>query len=156
MRYLIVLLLVYSQNLKGQQSIPFEDKESYEFELDYNFKTKTVDNRDEVYQSKRKALSGPTLLPYVKVFLTMTNLPKDRYRVRIIDDLGTKVLTKKLKPNMRIMVDMGYADDIKDGVGPHRYDIYFEDKEKNKLSKIVLDIDKDGNFFVNEKPYGKI
>lgn len=153
--YLIVVFVLISPLLNSQDQIPFEDKLSYKFELDYNFKTKTTQQSNELEPGKIRTV-GSSLLPYVKVFLTLTNMPADRYRVRIINDLGAKVLTKKIKHNMRIIVDMGYADDIKDGIGPHRYDIYFEDKSKNKLSKIVLDIDKEGNFLVNEQLYGKI
>ncbi len=153
--FLVLVFTFFAHHLKGQDTIPYENKDSYKFELDYNFKSKPVQDREEInFEQKRS--SGNTLLPYVKVLITLTNMPEDRYKVRITNDLGNKVLTKKIKKNMQIVVDMGYADDIKDGVGPHKYDIIFEDKEKKKLSKIVLDIDRDGNFWVNEQRFGKI
>ncbi|MEL7001529.1 MAG: hypothetical protein AAFN93_02210, partial [Bacteroidota bacterium] len=140
---------------KGQDEVPYEDKSSYKFELDYNFQSR-VRSTSEAYSTKPRSAVSSTLLPYVKVLITLTNLPADRYRVKVLNNFNVKVLNRKVKSNMQIIIDMGYANDIKDGITANHYVVTFEDKSRNKLSKIVLEIDKEGNFLVNDQQYGKI
>lgn len=159
MKYCFLILSIFTfEGIVAQDSLPYENKENYKFELDYNFKSRPIESVNDVQvgYSRKPAGSSSTLLPYVKVFLTFNNLPKDRYKVKIVNNLGNRVYSKKLKPDQKVVLDMGYANDIKDGIGPHRYDIYFENKEKEKLSKIVIDIDSDGHLKVNDQLYGKI
>lgn len=156
MRILTIILLILGfHTVKSQDEIPYEDRSNYKFELDYNFKNRVLVSSEE-YKSNKKKVTNSSLLPYVKVLITLTNLPEDRYKVRVVNDLGIRVLARKLKPNMQIIIDMGFADDIKDGIGAHQYDVVFEDKSKKELSKIVIDIDEDGNFLLNNQWFGKI
>jgi hypothetical protein len=52
-------------------------------------------------------------------------------------------------------LDIGYTDDVKDRLVASQYTITFLGEEKNQISRIVIFIDKDGTFFVNDEIRGK-
>ena len=157
MKLLIILFLILiglSPDLPAQQTVPFRDTASYEFILDYNFKRKSPPPGDLVSNNQNRF--SHDLLPYVKVKLKVLHLEASDYRVQIITNKGNAVYNKRIKEPMEIILDMGFAEDIKERLIPHLYYVNFLDKEKNVHSTITIEVAENGRFLVNDKLYGQL
>lgn len=137
--------------------IPYLEDDLYSYELDYSFVNKPSDPPTTIDFTEKKAVSSSVPLPYVKVILELRDLPTDYQRYRVVDNYGKVGSKKKIKVlPVKIEIDMGFADDIKDQVGPNKFTVNLldEDKEINRI--IVFEFDSDGNMFVNGTHRGKI
>ncbi len=57
---------------------------------------------------------------------------------------------------MKVKLDLGYTDDIKDRVSAYEYVAYFLSDDKKPLSRVVLFFDKDGTYYVNGEKRGRL
>ncbi len=153
-KLIIVLLVFFSANIYSQD-VPFLPLADFEFELDYDFKSKPPPDKNKVTFTEKTPYSAD-LLPYVKVNFSFTNLPEEAFRVRVVNLRGGIVKSKKVKNLDILEFDMGFSDDIKDRVEPHAYYIYIENKTKDYLSKVKIFVDESGDFYLNDEPFGKI
>lgn len=154
-RFLFLILFCATLSAHGQDT-PFLPLADFEFELDYNFKSKPPPVKDKVSFTEKQPRYSADLLPYVKVRFKFTNPPADVFRVRVVNQRGGIVKTKKMKNLEVLEFDMGFAEDIKDRIEPHAYYIYLENKSKDQLSKIKIFVDESGDFYLNDEPFGKI
>jgi len=136
------------------QDVPFLPTDDFEFKLDYGFETKPPPSQDRKEYDKNVSYNGGPL-PYVKVNFKFTNLPENAFRVRVFTDKQT-IKNKKLKKIDNLDIDLGFADDIKDRVEPYTFFIYLENKSKERLSMIKIYVEETGDFYLNDKLYGKI
>lgn len=155
MRLLIVVLLFFTNTLGFCQDVPFLPLADFEFELDYNFKTKPPPEKDKLLLTENRR-STAEFLPYVRVSFRFNNLPAEAYKIRVVDQGGGMVKSKKVKKLEVLEFDLGFSDDIKDRVKPHAYYIFIEDKSKVNLSKIKIFVDESGDFYLNDELFGKI
>ena len=80
----------------------------------------------------------------------------EEVRIRVIENGSKTVFNKKFDMNTVLKLDMGYTDDIKDRVSAYEYTVYYLTADKKPLSKIVIQFDEDGTYFVNGEKRGKI
>src|SRR5690606_8590973 len=97
---------------------------------------------------------GP--LPHLTLLLKVLKAGKDETRLRITNNLGEQMINRKLKEGLVIQLEAGFTDDLKDRTGPHEFTVYFLSDKKDKLSKIVIRVERDGTFLVNEHVRGKL
>ncbi len=57
---------------------------------------------------------------------------------------------------MEFDLRLGFVDDMKDHVSGYLHVITFYDDDRNPVSQIVIEFDKDGNYFVNGQQRGKV
>jgi len=154
MKHLLLYVLTFCAIHTQAQDVPFLSTDDFEFKLDYGFETKPPPSQDRrEYDTKVRYSAGP--LPYVKVNFKFVDLPENAFRVRVLADKET-IKNKKLKRVEDLDFDLGFADDIKDRVEPHAYYIYLENKNKERLSLIKIFVEETGDFYLNDKLYGKI
>jgi hypothetical protein len=150
MKVVIFLLCLLSL----QQEIPFKPKDQFEVQLDFKFKTRYV-NSSLIELEKSPTTTG-AMLPYLTLNINVLKLNAGEIRVRIEDNRGQLIYNKKAAEGMVANIDLGYTDDIKDGISAHQYQVNFIDKEKKCLSRILIDFEKDGTYLVNGEKRGKL
>ena len=151
-----LLLALTVLSLEAQQEIPYRQENTYEIKLDYDFKNRVVDDQDVVRVSERFRKERHGLLPYLIVNFSLLKIEPDDYRIRVTDNAEDLVLSKKIKPDQVYKIDMGFTDDMKDGVTPNRFNIHFIDQQKTLKSRVVLEVLEDGTFLVNERVHGRL
>lgn len=141
--------------LYGQGAVPFRSDSTYDFKLDYNFKTKPEPAHGEVSYTEYYKRSND-ILPYVKVTISMLDLRENDFRVKVVNNQGDQVYSRKMRLPLEFNLDLGFAEDIKERLVPHLYNVYFFDKEKNIQSRITIEVTESGDFLLNDKVYGKL
>ena len=139
----------------AQGPIAYESKENFEFELDYSFKMKPPPERDKVDLGYSTSYTAQPL-PYLKLKFGFLNLPKHYFRLRVEDNFGVVRRNKRLRAPGIYVLDMGYSDDVKDRVAPHKYTLFFLSKERDKISKIEVEVEENGNLLLNGEFHGRI
>ncbi|MEQ8245670.1 hypothetical protein [Fulvivirga sp.] len=156
MKNLLILLIVIPSHLNSQEAnVPFLSPDDFDFELDYNFKTKPYNVKDVAY-SERELNNSTENLPYVKMKIILKNTSEDQFRYKVHTNKSDIILNRKIKGNDDFVIDMGFADDIKDRVHAHQFSVIIYNKDKDPLSKIVIEFSVNGDMFINEKLMGKI
>jgi hypothetical protein len=153
---LIVLVL-----LESQVTLPFKPKEEFEIKLKYEFKQKPiVDNSansihlDET-TGERERRTSSAMLPFVAINLRVLKLNSEEVKVKILDNKMSVVYNKRVKQDDIINLVLGFTDDMKDRVTPHEYTIFFTTADKKELSRILITVNEDGTFLVNDEKRGK-
>jgi len=136
-----------------QESVPFKPTEEYEFTLNYEFRNKPGIDRFEVDWSNMQKYSEGTL-PYAKIKIKLLKLSEEEERVKIINNLGHRIYSRKASLDTDIEVELGFTDDLKDHISVFEYDIIFFSK-RNDVSRINLYVEEDGSFLVNGEKRGK-
>jgi hypothetical protein len=141
------------------QDSPFKPKEDFELKLQYEFKQRDQINNssvkfdETVREHERRTNSA--LLPFVGFNLKLLKYVPEEVRVKIIDNTGKTALSKKIKQDDVISLTLGFTDDMKDRVTPHEYTVRFFNDDKKELSRIVIRVETDGSFIVNDEKRGK-
>lgn len=133
-----------------QDDIAYKPKDEFEVKLDLSFKSKSA---TESTKTSREKTTG--LLPYLKLNVRILKLQPDEARIRVIRDSKEAVLNKKLNGEIEIKLDVGYTDDVKGGISGYKHEIQFMSAEKKVLRRILIEIDKEGNYMINGEKRGK-
>lgn len=158
MNILIVFITCLSLNLHQDIEIPYLGEQYFSYELDYSFQKKTTSSSTEIDMvRKQPKILKITPLPYVRVNLVLRDLDNRILKYKIIDNYGKTRGTKKVKIlPIKIEIDMGFGEDIKDRTGPHQFILTLIDDNKNIDSRVVFEFDEEGNMMVNGVLSGKI
>lgn len=142
------------------QEVPYKADNEFTVELNLSFKQRPpasnyTYNFDETSREyKKRNMPGPT--PYVELSVSIDKPNDNEDRLKVFQADEKMVLSKKLKGKLEFKLDAGYTDDLVDQLPGHYHLISFYDDEKKEVSRIVINFDKDGNYFVNGKARGKI
>ena len=85
----------------------------------------------------------------------MLKLSAEEVKVRITNNLGIRIATRKVEEGTVVPIEVGFTDDAKDRVSAHQYLLTFLSPKRAETSKIVIEIEKDGTFLVNGQKRGK-
>lgn len=135
-----------------QEDVAYKPKDEFEVKLDLSFKPKS-DTDESIKRDNREKATG--LLPYLKLDVKVLKLQPEEVRVKVIRDSREVVLAKKLKGAVELKLDVGYTDDVKGGISGYKHEVQFMSEEKKVLSRILIEIDKEGNYLVNGEKRGK-
>jgi hypothetical protein len=138
---------------------PFKPKDDFEVKFDLTFKQRTHDEK-AVYinesRAEREKRTITTPLPYLKLFVKIKRLEPEEIKLKVIRDNKNTVISKKTEQDMEFKLELGFTDDIKDRISGYKHVIQFLSAKKDVLSRIVIEFDKDGNYFVNGEKRGKV
>ena len=140
------------------QEVPFKPSDEFDIKLDYQFKQRPQRDHNSVYlaESKNSGRNNSTgVLPYLVLNVTLLKLTEEKMRVQISKNIDNRPVSKKVSVNSTLQLDLGFTDDMKDQVNAYRYTISFINAAKETVNKIVISVDKDGSFFVNDEKRGK-
>jgi hypothetical protein len=151
----VYLLLFF---LSFAQTVPFKPKEEFEVKLNYEFRPRPTENtakiRFEDTRSDREKQSSSSVLPYLKLNINIL-AAAGAVKAKFQNNKNGNLASKKVKDGVILPIDIGYTDDVKDRVAAHHYTVTFLNEDKTEISKIVIFIDKDGTFLVNDEKRGK-
>ena len=94
------------------------------------------------------------MLPYLLVTVTILNVKPEEVKFKCEANAKT-VFNRKVGKSSSYIIDMGYIDDIKDGLSPNDFNLFAVSPEKESLNRIHMKIEKDGTFLVNGEKRGK-
>lgn len=137
--------------------VPYRNKDDFQIELKYDLRT-----RPAVELNKVQLDPNPTgvkrqktgMLPYLLVTVKIFNVKPEEVRFRCEDNTRT-VFNRKLSKSSSFVIDMGYIDDIKDGLASNDFTVIAVSRNKEPLNRIHMKIEKDGTFLVNGEKRGK-
>src|SRR5262245_15104398 len=137
MLLLILFLLLSFQD----PEIPYKPGDQFKITVDYKFKTKPMSEHftidyTETREQHDKRTGGP--LPYLVLKVSIRKLQEGEEKVRVIDSENKLVHSMKAKLETPFDIDLGFTDDIKDGVSPNEYNIFFTGKGKGEVSRVHL------------------
>lgn len=141
------------------QDVPNKPSEDFQIDIDYKFKARTQD-RNTVHVSEsqseqdRRAL-GTTPLPFLTINLIIKNLGENEIRVRAMNNEKLVLFSRKAELNEKYPMEIGFMDDIKDGLTPREFNIQFLTDKRKEVSRIHMIIQDDGTFLVNNEVRGK-
>jgi hypothetical protein len=76
-------------------------------------------------------------------------------RVRLSKNINDRPVFRKVENNTIIQLDLGFTDDMKDRVTAYEYTVAFISQDKVPINKILIKVDEDGSFYVNDEKRGK-
>lgn len=137
--------------------VPYRNKEDYQVELKYDLRSRPPEALNKVQldmypTTVSKPKSGT--LPYLLVTVKILNPRPEEVRFKCENNTHV-VFNRKLSKSSSFVIDMGYIDDIKDGLASNDFTVYAVGADKVPINRINLHIDKDGTFLVNGEKRGK-
>lgn len=141
------------------QDIPFKPKEEFEIKLNYQFKQRPRADINAVYMDEtrreRDKRNSSDVLPYLVLNVRMLKLSEEEVRIRLENNLDSRVVNKKVTEGMILPIDIGFTADVKDRTTAHEYKLTFLSPKKSNVSKVIIFVDEDGTFLVNGEKRGK-
>lgn len=152
----LITFLIYIQ-----EDAPFKAKEDFEIKFDLSFKQRShSDDNKTVHLNETRAdhekRTSATPLPYLKLMVKVIRVSADEVKLKVIKDDANAVLSKKVESGMEFKLELGYTDDIKDRISGYKHVIQFLSSDKRILSRILIEFDDEGNYFVNGEKRGKV
>lgn len=156
-----MLTLVLFISFFIQDPIPYKPSEEFDLKLDFEFKDRgsgrdpnkiDMDLSPKEYQKR----NGTGVLPYLYINLKVLTQQSNEMRIKVTENGGKNVFSKKFDPSTIIKLELGFTDDIKDRVGAYEYTVVFLNEDKDPVSRIVIYFEKDGTYLVNGQNRGKI
>lgn len=142
-----------------QDTVPHKAKEEFEIKFELSVRqraddddTKTIRYSESVNDYEKRT----GLLPYLKLNVKIITIHPNEVKLKVFKDNGNAGFSKKAERGMEFKLDLGFTDDIKDRVSGYKYVIQFYTLEKKEFSKIVIEFDTEGNYFVNGERRGRI
>jgi len=152
----MLLALVPFLLLFQSAEVPYRTKEDFQVELKYELRSRPATEQNTIHLDPtgvKKGRSG--MLPYLMVTVKILDVTEEEVRFRCEDNTRHTVFNRKLPKASSFVIDMGYIDDIKDGLSANGYNVYAMSDEKEPLNRIEMKIEKDGTFLVNGEKRGK-
>jgi hypothetical protein len=156
----MIRIAIISFLLFFQVEVPFKPKDAFEIKFELSFKARSNSGSqntfhlDETVGEEAKRTSNDPL-PYLKLNVKILNVLPEEVRIKVTRDNKIQLFNKKIDYR-EFKLDVGFTDDIKDGVSGYMHVIEFLSEDKKTVSKIVIEFDREGNYMVNGEKRGKI
>ncbi|MBS1682852.1 MAG: hypothetical protein JST48_14155 [Bacteroidetes bacterium] len=152
MRLLLLYILLWVQG-----DIPFKPAEEFQVHVEVKFKNKPAEYKPNTFDKGGQQIDTPTggLGAFIVVNIVNLKIQPDESKIVVKNSNGIALLKKKTSPIPEIKLELGFADDMKTKTTANEFTVYFLSHKKDKLRKIVLTVEPDGNFLVNGKWHGK-
>jgi hypothetical protein len=143
------------------QEIAFKPQTEFEIKFDMSFKQrdqtseKTTINLHET-QAEHARRTQTETLPYLVLHIKLTKIQPNEIKTKVIRDNQVMVFNKKIEEGLVLKLDVGFTDDIKDQIKGYKHEIQFLAADKTILNRILIEFDKDGNYFVNGEKRGRV
>ena len=139
-----------------QDTPPLKPTTQFDIITNYQLKKKpTSDNVKIVFERQEiDKETGTDLLPYLAIQLRVKHWNPEVNQVRVVDELNKTYLKKKINDTGIYDLELGFIDDIKDGVTSGNFVVNFLNRKK-VVEIITITIKQDGTFLVNDEKRGK-
>ena len=137
-------------------NVPDRAKDDFQIELKYELRSRPAVAHNTVSLDPTGVKQQKTgMLPYLLVTVKVFNVKPEEVRFKCEDNTRHVVFNRKLPKAASFVIDMGFIDDIKDGITSNVYTVYAVSDVKEQLNRIEMKIEKDGTFLVNGEKRGK-
>lgn len=154
-RLLFLAVILFFQ----KEEVPFKPKEEFEIKLDLSFKQRAhFDDGKTIKFNETEYVKRPAegLLPTLKMNVKILAVQVNEAKLKVVKDDRTIVYSKKVEQGMEFKIDLGFTDDLKDQIEGYKHEIQFFSPDRKKVSKILIEFDSDGNYFVNGEKLGRV
>jgi hypothetical protein len=153
---LLSFLFLTTHYLAAQDSLLFRPKEDFEVKLDMQFRPRPANDPNTFkFSDNQGRQTTNAFLPYLRLRVTIFNLTPEEVRYKVQNNFEKKGVSRKISKTPILEIDAGFTDDIKAKLRPSQYLITLMTVSKKETSKILIQIEKDGTFFVNGEKRGK-
>lgn len=138
------------------QDIPYRNEDTYTLELGMEYKKVPVPSTTTFKPGQTTPITNKGSDFYLLIKLNITQLLETDFRIKITNNHGDVVLSKRLNKLEEFVIDIGRSTEIKNGKAPNEYKIEFIGTDKTTKSIITLEFTEIGIFNVNEVQFGQI
>lgn len=157
---MMLLILLFNLWITPIQDIPYKSDSEFSIRLDLVFKPRPTANPSKVEfsetNSEYQKRTNPDPLPYMVLYVSIKDSNQNEQRMRIFRDGKSISGNRKFELMKEIKLDVGYTDDAKDKISGFEHIIYFLTADKKEVSKIVITIAENGDYFVNGQKRGRV
>ena len=138
-----------------QEVVPYKPSNEYEVVIDFKFQDRPPDQQKAVYDVSEEKKKTTGLLPYLRLQVKLLKLNSEEIKVKVVNSKGDVMYNRKASIEAPIDLDIGFIDDVKDGVSPHEFTVLLYSNSKKTISQIKMVVMEDGTFMVNNTRKGK-
>jgi len=139
-----------------QENVPYKSNDEFELKIDLQFKQRPASDQNTVELDRRTLPNSGMKAPYLYLNLLVTKPDLKETRVKVTDNKGKVLLSRKFDPSILIKLDLGFTDDLKDRVSAHQFVVTFMTKDKVATSKVEVFFEEDGTYLVNGEKRGRV
>src|SRR6187551_1063205 len=123
-----------------QAEIPFKPKNEFEIKLNYSFKQRLADEhttlRYDAQEKGHNSQNSSSMLPYLILNVKILKATSTEIKLKVVNNLSSKVISKKAHDGVEFEIDMGFTDDVKDRVTANEFIIFMQNEKREHQSRI--------------------
>lgn len=143
----------------GWQEVPFKPDDEFDIRMEMSFRQRPQSSNTLHYAETRDEYERRTSsdqLPFVVLNVTLKAFHQGEVRMKVIRDSQEQIMSRKVAAGNTFKLEIGFTDDAKDGVKGYHHRVVFLDEKKREVNQILIVIDKEGNYLVNNQKRGKL
>jgi hypothetical protein len=141
------------------QDIPFKPDKEFTIRVELKFKPRPLETSTRVELSETRAeyerRTSTDQLPFLTLYLTTHEVPFAETRMKVLRDRKVIMGNRKIELGKELKIEVGFTDDAKDGISGYEHAIYYMDESRKEVSRILITIDKTGDYYVNGVKRGR-
>ncbi|MBX2969202.1 MAG: hypothetical protein KF803_07505 [Cyclobacteriaceae bacterium] len=157
---ILLILVVLYVFVYPDQEVPFKSSEEFSVRLDMKFMQRPAADPGTVKVDETRAeylkRTSTDQLPHMTLYLLVKEAAANEVRMKIMRDGKSVVSNRKLTIGKEIKLDVGFTDDAKDKISGYEHIVYFLSEDKKEISRIVITIDENGDYFINGQKRGRV
>jgi hypothetical protein len=158
MNVLMLLVALLLPNVQAQD-IPYKPDEEYTIRVDLKFKPRPMADATRVEISETRAeydrRTSTDQLPFLNLYITTKESAWKETRLKVLRDGKVLMGNRKIELGKELKIEVGFTDDAKDGISGQEHIVYYMDESKKEISRIVITIEKNGDYIVNGVKRGR-
>jgi hypothetical protein len=156
----MILFLLFFLMTPEVQQVPYKPENEFSVRVDMKFKSRPIDGTPKIdfteTQKEYDRRTSSSQLPFLTLFITVTEASQGETRMRIMRDGKQTASSKKFDLGKEFPLEVGFTDDAKDGVSGYEHVIFFLKPDKKESNKIVIRIERNGDYYINEQRLGRL
>jgi hypothetical protein len=157
---ILLILVVLYVFVYPEQEVPYKSSEEFAVRLDMKFMQRPAADpgRVKVDETRAEYLKRTSTdpLPHMTLYLMVKEAGTDEVRMKIMRDGRSVASYRKFTVGKEIKLDVGFTDDAKDKISGYEHIVYFLSDDKKEVSRIVITIDENGDYFINGQKRGRV
>jgi hypothetical protein len=157
---LLLILVVFYVLVWPDQEVPYKSSEEFSIRVDMKFMQRPAPDPSTVKLDETRAeyLKRTSLdqLPHMTLYLLVKDAADNEVRIKIVRDGKIVANNRKFSVGKEIKLDVGFTDDAKDQISGYEHIVYFLSGDKSEVSRIVIAIDENGDYFINGQKRGRV
>ena len=150
----IAAAFIFISGANGQDDLPYKSSDEFKVITSFQLVTLQPEKKPDYGDTPLRRKKASTEM-FLQVVVRIEKVNEEEKIVRAFNGVGLLTTKKKIKEGLELNFDFGSFEKLKSREIPHFFTIFILDKEKQNISKIVIEVLENGAIFVNGKPHGK-